>query len=110
MNGKTQQPPLKIIPIGGTTTVQKNMYVYEYGNDIIVFDCGIGFPNAETPGVDIIIPDFSYVLENRSKVRGIIITHGHDDHRGALPYLLKQHQFEVYDALYAWCRLDVAGK
>ena len=87
---------LKIIPLGGTTTVQKNLYVYEYGNDIIILDCGIGFPDAETLGVDLIIPDFSYVLNNREKVRGIIITHGHNDHRSALPYLLKEYKFDVY--------------
>jgi len=87
---------LKIIPIGGTTTVQKNMYIYESGNDIIVMDCGIGFPDLETPGVDIIIPDFSYLLDNRDKVRGIVITHGHEDHRSSLPYLLREHKFDVY--------------
>ncbi len=95
-NNNNKRPPLKIIPIGGTTTVQKNMYVYESGNDIIVFDCGIGFPGMEEPGVDIIIPDFSYILENREKVRGIVITHGHEDHRSSLPYLLKEYRFDVY--------------
>lgn len=90
------KPSLKIIPIGGTTTVQKNMYVYESGNDIVVFDCGIGFPGMEEPGIDIIIPDFSYILKNRNKVRGIVITHGHEDHRSSLPYLLKEHKFDVY--------------
>lgn len=89
-------PALKIIPIGGTTTIQKNMYVYECGNDIIVFDCGIGFPDADEPGVDIIIPDFTYILENRAKVRGIVITHGHDDHRSSIPYLLREHKFDIY--------------
>ncbi|OGC52342.1 hypothetical protein A2982_03680 [candidate division WWE3 bacterium RIFCSPLOWO2_01_FULL_39_13] len=89
-------PPLKIIPIGGTTTVQKNMYVYECQNDIIIMDCGIGFPDMETPGVDISIPDFSYVLENRDKVRGVVITHGHEDHRGSIAYLLKEYKFQVY--------------
>ncbi len=88
--------PLKIIPIGGTTTVQKNMYIYESGNDIIVIDCGIGFPDLETPGVDIIIPDFSYILNNRDRVRGIVITHGHEDHRSSLPYLLREHKFDIY--------------
>lgn len=97
MNNTNQiRPPLKIIPIGGTTTVQKNMYIYECGNDIIVMDCGIGFPDSYTPGVDIIIPDFTYLLENREKVRGIVITHGHDDHRSSIPYLLKEHAFDVY--------------
>ena len=88
--------PLKIIPIGGTTTVQKNMYVYECGEDIIVVDCGIGFPDWETPGIDIIIPDFTYVLENRHRVKGVLITHGHNDHISAIPYLLKEHPFKVY--------------
>lgn len=89
-------PSLKIIPIGGTTTVQKNMYVYESGENILVMDCGIGFPDMDTPGVDIIIPDFTYVLENRHKVRGVVITHGHEDHRSSLPFLLRQHKFDVY--------------
>ncbi len=88
--------PLKIIPIGGTTTVQKNLYVYEWGNDIVVLDCGLGFPDIDTPGIDIIIPDFTYILENKSKVKGIVITHGHEDHRGSLPYLLRSHKFPVY--------------
>ncbi|PIR42606.1 hypothetical protein CO058_03010 [candidate division WWE3 bacterium CG_4_9_14_0_2_um_filter_35_11] len=92
----SERPSLKIIPIGGTTTVQKNMYVYECGNDILVMDCGIGFPDMETPGVDVTIPDFTYVLENRHKVRGVVITHGHEDHRGSLPYLLQEHKFDVY--------------
>ncbi len=93
---KEGMAPLKIIPIGGTTTVQKNMYVYECGNDIIVMDCGVGFPDIFTPGVDVIIPDFTYVLENRERVRGVVITHGHDDHRSSLPYLLKEYAFDVY--------------
>ena len=88
--------PLKIIPIGGTTTVQKNMYIYECGNDIIVMDCGIGFPDADTPGVDVILPDFTYLLENKDRVRAIVITHGHNDHLSALPHLLREHSFTVY--------------
>jgi ribonuclease J len=93
---KEGQASLKIIPIGGTTTVQKNMYVYECGNDIIIMDCGVGFPDIYTPGVDVIIPDFTYVLENRERVKGVVITHGHDDHRSSLPYLLKEYAFDVY--------------
>lgn len=92
----THKPALKIIPIGGTTTVQKNMYIYECGNDIIVLDCGIGFPDAETPGVDVILPDFTYILENKHKVRGIVITHGHNDHVSSLPHLLREYNFPVY--------------
>ncbi len=102
----TTKPALKIIPIGGTTTVQKNMYVYESGNDILVMDCGVGFPDLFTPGVDVILPDFTYILERREKVRGIVITHGHDDHRSALPYLLKEYPFEVYAAPFVKALID----
>jgi ribonuclease J len=89
---------LKIIAIGGTTDVQKNMFVYEYGNDIIVFDCGIGFPGRDAFGVDLILPDFTYILQNINKVRGLIITHGHEDHFGATPYLLKEVRIPIYCA------------
>jgi len=94
-NTKTQAQ-LKMIPIGGTTDVNKNLYVYEYGDDIIVIDCGIGFPGAEVLGVDIVIPDFSYLLERREKVRAVIISHGHEDHFGALPFLLRELKVPVY--------------
>lgn len=87
---------LKIIAIGGTTTVQKNMYIYETDDDILVVDVGIGFPTIDEPGVDIVIPDFSYIIKNKHKVRGILITHGHEDHRGAIPYLLKEYKFKIY--------------
>lgn len=95
---KKSKRSLKLIVLGGTTTVQKNMYVYEYGSDIVIFDCGIGFPNRELLGVDIVLPDFSYVLENIDKVKGIVITHGHEDHFGALPYLLEQVRIPIYSA------------
>ncbi len=93
---RTGNAPLKIIPIGGTTTVQKNMYIYESGNDIMVIDCGIGFPDSETPGVDVILPDFTYILERRERVKGVVISHGHNDHISSLPYLLKEYPFDVY--------------
>ncbi len=80
---------LKFIPISGTTGVTENCYVYESGNDMIVVDCGVGFPEPEMYGVDLIIPDFKYIIENKNKLRGIFITHGHEDHIGALPFLLK---------------------
>lgn len=79
---------LKIIPLGGVGNVTKNMYVYEYGNDIIVVDAGVGFPDEAMPGVDLIIPDISYLLKNKEKIKGILLTHGHDDHIGALPYIM----------------------
>lgn len=97
---KSNDSELKIIPIGGTTTVQKNMYVYESAGEILVIDCGIGFPGMEEPGVDIIIPDFSYILENKHRVKGIVITHGHEDHRSSIPFLLKEHRFDIYAVPY----------
>lgn len=87
---------LKFIPLGGTTDVTKNMYVYEYGNDIIVVDAGIGFPDSDMLGVDVVIPDIDYLLQNREKVRGIIISHGHEDHFGALPYVLPELKVPVF--------------
>ena len=89
---------VKLIVIGGTTDVQKNMYIYEYENDIVIFDCGIGFPGRDAFGVDLIIPDFSYVLQNINKVRGLVITHGHEDHFGAVSHLLKEVRISIYCA------------
>lgn len=87
---------LKFIPISGTTSVTQNMYVYEYENDILIVDCGVGFPEEATYGIDLIIPDFSYVLKNRNKVRGIFVSHGHEDHIGALPFLYRELQVPIY--------------
>ncbi len=80
---------VKIIPLGGLDEVGKNITVVEYKQDMIIIDCGIAFPDNEMLGVDIVIPDFSYVIENKNKLRGIVLTHGHEDHIGALSYLLK---------------------
>lgn len=87
---------LKFIALSGTTAVTENMYLYEYGNDILIVDCGVGFPEEATYGVDLKIPDFSYVIKNKDKVRGILITHGHEDHLGALPFLLREVNVPVY--------------
>lgn len=81
---------LKIINLGGTENVTKNLTIYEYEDDIIVFDCGIGFPDSETLGVDLVIPDMSYLKENAHKIKGLVLTHGHEDHIGAVPYFLME--------------------
>ncbi|MBM4402104.1 MAG: ribonuclease J, partial [Candidatus Cloacimonetes bacterium] len=84
-----KEKTLKFIPLGGIGTVTKNMYVYEYENDILLVDCGIGFPEMEQLGVDVVIPDISHLLDRLNKIKGILITHAHEDHFGALPYLLQ---------------------
>ena len=81
---------LKIIPLGGLNEIGKNMTAYEYGGEIIVVDCGMAFPGDDMYGIDLIIPDVSYLIKNRARIRGLFITHGHEDHVGAIPYVLKQ--------------------
>ena len=80
---------VKIGFLGGLNEIGKNITVYEFENDIVIVDCGLAFPEADMLGVDLVIPDFTYLEENRDKIRGIVITHGHEDHIGALAYLLE---------------------
>lgn len=87
---------LKIIPLGGLNEIGKNMTVIEYAGEIIVIDCGLAFPDEQLLGVDIVIPDASYLVKNADRVRGIVLTHGHEDHIGALPYILKNLSVPVY--------------
>ena len=87
---------LKFIALSGTVGVTENLYVYEYGGDMIVVDCGVGFPEAEMYGVDLVIPDFTYIRENKEKLKGIIVTHGHEDHIGAIPFLVKEVNVPIY--------------
>ncbi|TLM78910.1 MAG: ribonuclease J, partial [Actinobacteria bacterium] len=89
MPKKTKQPALRVIPLGGLDEIGKNMTVVEYGDDMVVIDAGLMFPDDDHPGIDLILPDYSYIVQNADKLRGIVITHGHEDHTGALPYLLK---------------------
>ena len=87
---------MKIIPLGGLNEIGKNMTVYEHGGEIIVVDCGMGFPDGDMYGIDLVIPDVTYLVKNRNRIRGLFITHGHEDHIGAIPYILRQVNMPVY--------------
>lgn len=88
--------PVRFIALGGLNEIGKNLYVYECSNDMFIVDCGLAFPDEEMPGVDLVVPDFTYLEKNKDRLRGIIITHGHEDHIGALPYLLKKVNAPIY--------------
>ena len=87
---------LKIISLGGLNEIGKNLTVYEYGSDIIVVDVGMGFPDNDMYGIDVVIPDFTYLIQNRDRIRAIFITHGHEDHIGAIPYLMRDVNAPIY--------------
>lgn len=92
----TRQSKLKIIPLGGLGEIGKNMTAYEYGDDIVVVDCGMGFPDEDMYGIDVVIPDISYLRANIGKIRGIVVTHGHEDHIGAIPYVIGELDVPIY--------------
>ena len=92
----SNESKLKIIPLGGLHEVGKNMTVFEYENDIFVLDAGLAFPEDDMLGIDLVIPDISYLVKNADRIKGIVITHGHEDHIGALPYVLKEIKAPIY--------------
>ncbi|MDD3243481.1 MAG: ribonuclease J [Eubacteriales bacterium] len=108
-----QPPKLRVIPLGGVDEIGRNITVLEYGNDMIVVDCGVSFPTEEMPGIDLVIPDTTYIEKNKQKLRAVLITHGHEDHIGALPYLLRNVNVPVYGTkltlMLAEHKLEEAG-
>ncbi|MCL2369911.1 MAG: ribonuclease J [Firmicutes bacterium] len=103
---KTTEPAIKVTFLGGVGEIGKNMTALEFGDDIIVVDCGLAFPSSDMPGVDLVIPDYSYLFNNRHKVRGIVLTHGHEDHIGALPFVLKDVPVPVFGTKLTLAILD----
>ena len=103
---KVKAGSVKVVFLGGIGEIGKNITAIEYGNDIVLIDCGLAFPSEDMPGIDLVIPDFTYLKNNADKIRGICITHGHEDHIGSLPYLLRDVKVPVYGSNLALALLD----
>ena len=93
---KTDNKSIKVIPLGGLEAIGMNITAYEFEDSIIVVDCGLSFPDDEMLGIDLVIPDITYLKENADKVKGLVITHGHEDHIGAIPYVLRELNMPIY--------------
>ncbi|MBQ8332955.1 MAG: MBL fold metallo-hydrolase, partial [Clostridia bacterium] len=93
---KKQTSKVRVMMLGGLNEIGKNIAVIEYENDMIIVDCGLAFPDEDMLGVDLVIPDFTYLEKNIDKIRGILLTHGHEDHIGALPYVFQQINCPIY--------------
>lgn len=91
-----KKPSIKVAFIGGLNEIGKNITVFECNGDMFILDCGMAFPDGDMLGVDLVIPDFSYIEENQDRIKGLVITHGHEDHIGSIPYLLKNMNFPIY--------------
>ncbi len=102
----SKNPPLKIIPLGGLGEIGKNMTCYEYEDEIIIVDCGMAFPDEEMLGIDLVIPDFAYLVERKDKIKGLFITHGHEDHIGAVPYLLQKLDIPVFASRFTMALIE----
>jgi len=103
---ETTKPTLKIIPLGGLDTIGCNITAFEYDDSVILVDCGMSFPDDDMYGIDLVIPDITYLKENAEKISAFFITHGHEDHIGALPYVLKAITFQFMRQSLLWVLLN----